>query len=452
MRKGTYGPSSVIALFVAMSIVATAFVSLIVYFESTTGRVRRETEGMLSNGVPSAGRLTEARATLRGLDGAMDKALLDRMEQRPVDLPGLHAARTRLADAIAAYRALPSYAMEAEFNRTLDFELGGLDDVMKRLTAELVGGHLRAAHELENGEWRRRSDQVDDRLRMLITLNIDQVTHHALRIDRIRRRAAVIGLGVGGGALLLAFVATIVAMRAIRRQTLLQEERARELEMFSARVAHDLMSPLQSVSLALELGREHLRDPALSKVIVRALAVLKRVRSIVDDLLEFARAGGKPAAGAHAPVSTVLSDVIDELRPTAERAGVELRCATVAAVEVACAPGILTVVVTNLINNAVKHMGEQAVRLVCVSARDGKDTVCFEVEDTGPGLDAGFGVAAFEPYVRGTTTAEGLGLGLATVKRLVDAHGGRLGVRRRDGEGALFWFELPRAPAAAASA
>jgi signal transduction histidine kinase len=73
--------------------------------------------------------------------------------------------------------------------------------------------------------------------------------------------------------------------------------------------------------------------------------------------------------------------------------------------------------------------------------------VHVEIEDTGPGVSPGLEDAIFEPYRRGpVATQPGLGLGLATVKRLVIAHGGRLGVRNAPSGGAVFWFELPRAP------
>ncbi len=449
MRKGLYGSSSLTVLIVAMSIVATAFASTIVYLETSTARVQRETEGMLSNAVPSIERLTDARATLRRLDGAMDTALLDRMAERPVDLQGIEAATHNLREDIRAYRTLPFYELEADLNNDLDAELHRLDDVEGRLETLLASGRLEAAHELENGEWRQHSNRVDDQLRTLISFNLRHVTKHALRIDHIRRRAALVGFAVGGGAIVIALAATLVAARAVRRQMQLQEERANELESFSARVAHDLMSPLSSVSMALEMACERLHDPVAGRMVGRGLSVLKRVRLVVDGLLDFARSGGKPPPNAHASVPKVLGDVVEEVRPSAEQAGVELRCESCGPVEVGCAPGILTVVVTNLVNNAIKYMAESETRLIIVRARKMKSSVYFEVEDTGPGLLPGFEDAAFEPYVRGNTKTTGLGLGLATVKRLVDAHGGRVGVRRREGAGSLFWFELPNVDARA---
>src|SRR4029077_5684349 len=101
--------------------------------------------------------------------------------------------------------------------------------------------------------------------------------------------------------------------------------------------------------------------------------------------------------------------------------------------------------------NAIKHMGQSPRREVAVRIDPRRDRVRFEVQDTGPGLPPELVSNASVPYVRGAGTAEpGLGLGLATVRRLVEGHFGRYGVTSRPGEGALFWFELPAADHSAA--
>jgi signal transduction histidine kinase len=93
-------------------------------------------------------------------------------------------------------------------------------------------------------------------------------------------------------------------------------------------------------------------------------------------------------------------------------------------------------------------MGDSPVRRVHLGVRVRRTVVVFEIADSGPGVPEELGERIFEPYVRGKQTAakrSGIGLGLATVKRLVGAHGGTVGVRRSHLGGALFWFDLPRA-------
>lgn len=108
--------------------------------------------------------------------------------------------------------------------------------------------------------------------------------------------------------------------------------------------------------------------------------------------------------------------------------------------------GVLTSVVSNLAHNAVKYMGEREVRRVTVRAVEREAFVRLEVEDTGPGIPSDALDDIFLPYVRGRTHGkEGLGLGLATVKSLCEAHGGRVGVRSGVGQGSVFWIELPLA-------
>jgi signal transduction histidine kinase len=71
--------------------------------------------------------------------------------------------------------------------------------------------------------------------------------------------------------------------------------------------------------------------------------------------------------------------------------------------------------------------------------------VRFEVHDTGPGIASTMLESVFQPHVRLQQRQPGIGLGLATVKRIADAHGGRVGVQSRLDVGSVFWVELPRA-------
>ena len=103
---------------------------------------------------------------------------------------------------------------------------------------------------------------------------------------------------------------------------------------------------------------------------------------------------------------------------------------------------------TNLISNAITYMGEAAVRRVEIRGLNLGPMMGIEVRDTGPGVPPALREQIFNPYVGvpafGGSGEVGLGLGLSTVRRLVDAHGGSVGVEANPEGGSLFWVHLPK--------
>jgi signal transduction histidine kinase len=115
----------------------------------------------------------------------------------------------------------------------------------------------------------------------------------------------------------------------------------------------------------------------------------------------------------------------------------------------AIGPDALRAIVGNLADNAVKHMpSDGAERLVHLRAERIRDEVRIRVRDTGAGIAAAALPRLFEPFFRGTDRPGGFGIGLKTVKRLVDAHRGRISVVSEEGAGSEFTVTLPAAPGA----
>jgi signal transduction histidine kinase len=164
-------------------------------------------------------------------------------------------------------------------------------------------------------------------------------------------------------------------------------------------------------------------------------------------MLGFARAGAHPEPGVRADVAEIVRAVADEVEPEARSRSVALQVDLTAPGAVACAPGMFTALVSNLVRNAVKYVGSVPGARVVVRARRAGSVVRLEVEDNGPGLPEGLaGARSFEPYVRGPGVREpGIGLGLATVKKIAEAHGGKVDVKSVPGRGARFGVELPGA-------
>jgi len=166
---------------------------------------------------------------------------------------------------------------------------------------------------------------------------------------------------------------------------------------------------------------------------------------MVDGLLEFARSGARPPALVETDVRTVLDDVAEGVRDDAEQRNIELRIEPFPPCSVKCSQGVLTSLVSNLVRNAIKYMGSAEVRRIAVRVEDAGESWRVSVEDTGPGIPQDKRSTLFEPYVRVDSNQPGIGLGLATVKRLAEAHGGRVGVDPSPKTGCTFWFELPKA-------
>jgi signal transduction histidine kinase len=236
--------------------------------------------------------------------------------------------------------------------------------------------------------------------------------------------------------------------RVVEQLRRVEQARASELEQFAGRVAHDVVSPLAPVSPSLQVLSHKLDgDPAAQRAVAAIRRSLDRVSMIVDELLRFARSGAQPAPGERADIARVLESVRDELTPDAQQSGVTLRFEPAPQVEVACGEGAMLVVIHNLVRNAIKYIGDGPRRLVVTRAVVAAQSVRLSVQDSGPGLPVGMEQAVFAPYVRAPGTgAPGIGLGLATVKRIVESRRGRVGVWSEPRKGATFWVDLPLAP------
>jgi signal transduction histidine kinase len=387
---------------------------------------RGEASALLENALPSVEYLSDARGQLLRINGCLAEHVSDKRASDCV-----RDARTEMGAALSEYQKLPTYPGEPllfdkalRSLRQLDAESNTLDRDGQR--QKLI----------------RTVSQVDEKLRAVTLLNARQAHLHAEVIGDHRESSAWLELLLDCISVLVVTVATLFALRVARRYMTFLEEKSNELEQFSSRVAHDLMSPLSTVALALSMDvAAHARPSTKADL---ALASLRRVRGLVEALFEFARAGAHPS-GERVRVDELVEQLLPELEEQAVEAKIDLSLEGHAPpLEVACAPGVLISIICNLVRNAIKFMGASPKRTITVRARPGRGAVRFEVEDSGPGIPVQLQDFIFEPHARvGAAGQPGLGIGLATVKRLVTAHGGVVGVRSDQGQGALFWFELP---------
>lgn len=229
-------------------------------------------------------------------------------------------------------------------------------------------------------------------------------------------------------------------------------ELSRLKDEFLSTVSHELRTPLQVVGGYGELLQLRLRatgvDPNTVALADHVVANAAGLALMVEELLDFARLGrdALPVRPEDIDLVPVLQRVIADLRqkPGAERLVVALPTTLPAHAD----PARVAQAVTNLVANALTYAPEGPIALRARPTRRG--VVRVEVADRGPGVPPAERRRVWEKFARGpdalVSAPRGLGIGLAVVKTLVVAQGGRVGLASAPGGGSRFWFELPAAP------
>jgi len=232
-----------------------------------------------------------------------------------------------------------------------------------------------------------------------------------------------------------------------REHTALLDERATsELrEQFIAILGHDLRNPLQAVLASGELLERRLTDPAQQLIASRIKTHVRRMTSLIDDVLDFAR--GHLGRGIGLELADVdhinngLTTVIQELQVA------QPDCKILSKIEVnrsvRCDLGRLQQVVSNLLGNALTH--GQPGSVVKISAGNDERDLVLEVWNAGEPIAPASLVKIFEPFWRHSVSASrnGLGLGLHICSQIVRAHQGQISVTSTVQDGTRFTVRLP---------
>jgi PAS domain S-box-containing protein len=229
------------------------------------------------------------------------------------------------------------------------------------------------------------------------------------------------------------------------------ERSNRELERFAYVASHDLQEPLRMVASYTRLLERRYGDKLdqdAREFIGYAVDGANRMQRLIQDLLSYARVTTRGRPFEPVDVQAALEEAILNLQVTVAEAGAEITHDPLPAVR-----GDRTQIVQlfqNLIDNAVKFRREDRPPRIHVSAHRREAEWLFCVEDNGIGIDPRYFDRIFVLFQRlhGREDYPGTGIGLALCKRIVERHGGSIGVDSRVGEGARFCFTLPhRSPA-----
>ncbi len=221
-----------------------------------------------------------------------------------------------------------------------------------------------------------------------------------------------------------------------------------DLQRFAALAAHDLAEPLRTIGGFADLLQRRYGDqmpPEAAPFLEQIVTGVGRMDSLITSLLGYARAGELSTADQAVMLEPVVQAVLSDLRAATEHARASIALEIPPNAEVRASEYGVALVLQNLISNAIKFTEERAPQ-IAVAARTYEAVWRISVLDHGIGIDPEELGMIFDPFRRGgAPAAPGSGLGLTTCQRIVERHGGSIGVQSRPGGGSEFWFTLPAA-------
>jgi light-regulated signal transduction histidine kinase (bacteriophytochrome) len=237
--------------------------------------------------------------------------------------------------------------------------------------------------------------------------------------------------------------------QALKGASLELERSNGELSNFTSVVAHDLRGPLNTISLLAQLlstSPPLQADPDCVESVDSIQAQITRMDAFVQRLLMYGRVGYGDLKTENCDCNAILDDVRRRLKADLQRSGAEVSNDPLPMIQ--ADPTLIVQLVQNLIENAVKYRG-QASPHIHISATRQPDGWQFAVRDNGMGIRPEDFQRIFEAFGQteaGKSLGKGVGLGLATCRRIVERHGGQIKVQSSPGEGTTFLFTIPSAP------
>ncbi|WP_168734894.1 GAF domain-containing protein [Deinococcus sp. KSM4-11] len=231
----------------------------------------------------------------------------------------------------------------------------------------------------------------------------------------------------------------------VRERTAELQQLNEELQAFAHSVSHDLRTPIRHITSFADLLERQL--PTGNARAEQALGQIRhgaqRLTATVDGLLLLSQASQQPLHRTDVNLHQLTRQVIDTLSADATARSVEWRLSPLPTVQGDA--GLLTLVLQNLLGNALKYSSQSDCAVVEVSASHMEDGTLISIRDNGVGFDATYAHKLFLPFQRlhHPSEFEGTGLGLANVRRIVQRHGGQVWAASVPGEGATFSFLLP---------
>jgi signal transduction histidine kinase len=231
----------------------------------------------------------------------------------------------------------------------------------------------------------------------------------------------------------------------LKRDNVALDALNKELEAFSYSVSHDLRTPLRTIDgfshvLQQDFGEQ--LDEAAKGYLDRIRQAAQRMGNLIDDLLQLSRISRADLRRERVDLSALAREIADALRAGAPERKLEFDIAD--GLEADCDPRLSRIALENLLNNACKYSVNRSPARIEFGQKQDDGVTAYYVRDNGAGFDMAYAGKLFGAFQRLHHDREfpGTGIGLATVQRIINKHGGRIWAQAEPGKGAIFSFTL----------
>lgn len=235
--------------------------------------------------------------------------------------------------------------------------------------------------------------------------------------------------------------------RLLAERTQNLETANQELKTFAYSVSHDLRAPLRSIdSFSGILEEEHaeqLNDTG-REFLFRIRKNVRNMDQLIHDLLEFSQLSRQPIKKQSVSPTTIAREVLSDFQSELESRKIEIVVHDLPPCQ--ADPSLLRQVFINLISNAIKYTNARDDANIQVSCEEKNNETVYFVRDNGIGFDMQYADQIFGVFQRlhHQSEYEGTGIGLATVQRIIQRHGGKIWAEAEEGQGATFYFTLEK--------
>ncbi len=231
----------------------------------------------------------------------------------------------------------------------------------------------------------------------------------------------------------------------IAKRTRSLEELNHELKTFNYSVSHDLRTPLRSIEGFIQIIIEDYSDRFNSEALNyfnRVRAASQRMERLIDDMLSLSRVSQHKLKSSRVNLSSLANEIIQQLQNDDQ--GREASITIDENMVVDGDEGLLRIMLENLLGNAWKYSHKENKICIEFSKIQSDNEVQYFIRDNGVGFDMRYADKMYGPFQRLHKQGDfdGTGIGLATVKRILQRHGGRIWAESKPGEGAIFYFVL----------